>query len=90
MKPHFWPTNRNRTINLSGKTIPAKTIARGVCNVFWLQEQGRLPSLDDKTIAQAVQAAFPENSYKPYRVAVDRKKYENRQFTFLMAQQAEI
>ncbi len=72
-----WNANRDRVIAFNGKVFPAPTIAKGVCKVF-----DTFPTFDHTELANAVQQAFPENSYKPYRVAVDLKKWAAKLFTF--------
>lgn len=70
-----WNPNRARVVLLDGQEIPAPTIAKAITYIFDAQLFD--PCTDERaaTIAAAIQAAFPENNYKPYRVWADQKKF---------------
>lgn len=70
---------RPRVVKYGGKQYKAATIAHGFCLIARdiIKTGGKV---DAEGVAAAIQEAYHENNYEPYRVYVDLKKFQKRKF----------
>lgn len=72
-------TFRPRQATYKGKTYRGATIAHLFCKIAEpIVANGS--EVDEKEIAAAIQAAYPENNYRPHRVEIDLDKFQHRKF----------